>query len=59
MAIEAGWPCLNRDGTLRLRYNPFPPSPKQFAFLAWTGREALFGGDSSVGWRLRTTADRM
>ena len=20
MAIEAGWPCLNRDGTLRLRF---------------------------------------
>ena len=49
MAIEAGWPCLNRDGTLRLRYNPFPPSPKQFAFLAWTGREALFGGGGGGG----------
>ena len=55
MAIEAGWPCLNRDGTLRLQYNPFPPSQKQFAFLAWTGREALFGGGGGGGKMVRST----
>jgi hypothetical protein len=33
----------------RLRYNNFPPSPKQVAFLSWQGREALFGGAGGGG----------
>lgn len=49
MPTPVGWPCLNRDGTLRLRYTPIAPHAKQFAFLAWTGRELLAGGSAGPG----------
>ncbi len=49
MPVEAGWPCLEESGFPRLRYNPIAPSPKQMAFLAWSGREALFGGAGGGG----------
>lgn len=47
--VPAGYPCLETNGLPRLRYNTFPPSPKQAAFLAWQGREALFGGAGGGG----------
>lgn len=43
-----GWPCIERD-RVRLRYNPFPPSPRQMAFLGLTCEEALFGGAAGAG----------
>lgn len=50
--VPAGYPCLERNGLPRLRYNTFAPSPKQAAFLAWQGREALFGGAGGGGKEL-------
>lgn len=46
--IEANWPCVE-NGYPRLRYNGVQPSPKQSAFLMWSGREALFGGAGGGG----------
>mgnify|MGYP000355447462 CR=1 FL=1 len=44
-----GAPCLRDDGSLRLRYLPFPPSPKQFGFLGSTCMELFFGGAGGGG----------
>lgn len=45
-----GWPCLDTaTGLPRLRYTPFPPSPKQSAFLSTVCLEALFGGAAAGG----------
>lgn len=49
MVVHSGYPCLESNGLPRLRYNTFAPSPKQVAFLSWTGREALFGGAGGGG----------
>lgn len=50
MKVDVGWPCVE-DGTQlpRLRYSPIPPSPKQAAFLMWSGLEALYGGAGGGG----------
>lgn len=44
-----GPPCLEPGGIPRLRYTPFPPSPKQAAFLSLICREALYGGGAAGG----------
>ena len=46
---NASWPCLNRDGTPRLRYTPHFPHKKQWLFLGLSSREALFGGAAGGG----------
>lgn len=44
-----GPPCTNPDGSIRLRYTPAPPHPKQAAFLATTCDELFFGGSGGPG----------
>lgn len=44
---------LADDGTLRLRYLPFPPHPKQWAMLAADAKALAFGGAGGGG---KTTA---
>lgn len=46
---DIGAPCFRDDGSLRLRYLPFPPSPKQFGFLGSTCMELFFGGAGGGG----------
>ncbi|MFZ4431602.1 MAG: LAGLIDADG family homing endonuclease [Microthrixaceae bacterium] len=50
MAVQLSWPTFDPNtGLPRLRYSPITPSPKQASFLAWSGREALFGGAGGGG----------
>jgi predicted phage terminase large subunit-like protein len=43
---------------LRLRYTPTRPSPRQFAFVSYTGKEAFYGGAAGGGksWALLMAA---